>query len=451
MLLDEPTNHLDIPAREALESFLRDWPGTLLVVSHDRRLLETITQKLWVVEAGAAGEVGRAVEFDGGYKSWRQAVGEGWTVAAELDRTAHRFGQAASSGSQSAPSAGAALRSSAATASPASSDRLREAAGQPSLAAGAGGRNGSRASTNGSRATTNGSRARGTTRLSKDAYRRQSRSVEDDLTRLGLRKSQLELALGDSAVQSNYVELRRLTSELADVDAALGAGRGRLARARRACPQVSGSMADEADPFVIGLTGPIGCGKSAVASALADLGGTVIDADAIARETTAPGEPTLGPIRQRFGDAVFAPDGSLDRAALAAVVFSDPSALRDLEAITHPAVRRRVLEQLERARAAGDPFVAIEAIKLVEGGLADRCDEVWLVECSPAEQRQRLVARGMAPEDLERRIAAQGPDLAERLASRATRRVSTAGTLADTRARVEDALADALAPVMLDD
>jgi dephospho-CoA kinase len=204
-------------------------------------------------------------------------------------------------------------------------------------------------------------------------------------------------------------------------------------------------------PFVIGITGPIGCGKSTVAGFLGELGGTLIDADALARESTAPGELTLGPIRQRFGDGVFAIDGSLDRAALAAVVFTDANALRDLEAIVHPQVRRRVLERLERATATGDPFVVIEAIKLVEGGLADRCDDVWLVECSVAEQRERLLARGMAPADLERRIAAQGPDLIARLASRATRRVSTSGTLAETRDRVEDALADALAPVMLDD
>lgn len=212
---------------------------------------------------------------------------------------------------------------------------------------------------------------------------------------------------------------------------------------------MSGSMPSPAAPFVIGLTGPIGCGKSSVAAALGELGGTLIDADALARESTAPGEMTLGPIRGRFGDGVFGPDGSLDRAALAAVVFADPAALRDLESIVHPEVRRRVLERLERAKAAGDPFVVIEAIKLIEGNLAERCDEVWLVECSPADQRQRLLDRGMAPDDLDRRIASQGSDLVERLAARATRRVSTSGSLMATRTRVEDALADALAPVLL--
>lgn len=200
-------------------------------------------------------------------------------------------------------------------------------------------------------------------------------------------------------------------------------------------------------PFVIGLTGPIGCGKSTAAGMLRDLGGIVIDADALSREATAPGEPALLRIRARFGDAVFKADGSLDRAALAEIVFANSPALADLEAIVHPAVRRRVVELLDRAAASGDPFVIVEAIKLVEGGLAERCDEVWLVECPDGEQRARLAARGMAPDDIERRLAAQG-NLVERLARRATRRISTAGSLEETRERVEDALADALAPVM---
>jgi dephospho-CoA kinase len=166
---------------------------------------------------------------------------------------------------------------------------------------------------------------------------------------------------------------------------------------------------------LIGITGPIGCGKSTVARMLAGIGGTVIDADMLARDVTAPGEPTLPEIRRRFGEAVFAADGSLDRAALAEIVFADGAALRDLEAITHPAVRRRVDQKLAEAAREEAPFAVIEAIKLVEGGLADRCDEVWLIDCPPAVQRARLRTRGMDAADADQRIASQGEGLVERL------------------------------------
>ena len=173
---------------------------------------------------------------------------------------------------------------------------------------------------------------------------------------------------------------------------------------------------------IIGLTGPIGCGKSTVGGMLADLGGSFIDADVLAREVTAPGEPALKAIRDRFGEGVFESSGALDRGALGAIVFADPSALEDLEAIVHPGVRARFDERIDGAARAGDPFIVIEAIKLIEGGLAKRCDEVWLIECPEAVQRERLAARGMTPADIDRRLAAQGSDLAEQLAAAATRR-----------------------------
>jgi dephospho-CoA kinase len=166
----------------------------------------------------------------------------------------------------------------------------------------------------------------------------------------------------------------------------------------------------------IGITGPIGCGKSTVAGWLAARGAVVVDADAVARAVTAPGEPAHDAILARFGDGVRGPDGALDRAALARLVFADPAALRDLEAIVHPAVRPRILAEIAEADTAGAPAVVIEAIKLVEGGLAALCDEVWLVDCSPAAQRARLLARGVAEDDANRRIAAQ-EGLRERVAS----------------------------------
>jgi len=187
LLLDEPTNHLDIPAREALETFLRSAPGTVIVVSHDRRLLAQVCTELWVVEDGGPGALARVARFPGGFDEWRTAMADGWSVSAVLDRA----------DSVSSPaSAVAAVRAPAAT--PAT-DTHRQ----------------------GKRPTAKVGTRIPRQVLSKDAYRRRRQVVEDDLTRLGVRKGQLELALGDPNVQHNFVELRRVTSELADVNVAL--------------------------------------------------------------------------------------------------------------------------------------------------------------------------------------------------------------------------------------
>jgi len=195
--------------------------------------------------------------------------------------------------------------------------------------------------------------------------------------------------------------------------------------------------------FRIGITGPIGCGKSTVAGWLAARGAFVVDADAVARAVVEPGEPALARVVERFGDAVRAPDGTLDRAALARIVFADPGALGDLEAIVHPAVRPRVLAAIEAAETVGAPAVVIEAIKLVESGLAALCDETWLVTCTPDEQRARLAGRGVAPDDAARRIAAQG-DMAALLAPAVTRTLDTSGDLVTAEERAADAYAAAL-------
>jgi dephospho-CoA kinase len=194
----------------------------------------------------------------------------------------------------------------------------------------------------------------------------------------------------------------------------------------------------------IGLTGPIGCGKSQVARWLAELGVHVVDADVIVRTVTAPGHPAHDLILRRFGAAVAAPDGSLDRAALGRIVFSDPAALRELEQIVHPATRPRIFAAVEAAEKAGASAVAVEAIKLVESGLAGLCDEVWVITCSPEAQRERLLARGTPPADAEQRMAAQA-GLAERLRPSAALVLDTSGSLAETRARVVAALGEAIA------
>ena len=189
--------------------------------------------------------------------------------------------------------------------------------------------------------------------------------------------------------------------------------------------------------LTIGITGPIGCGKSTVARWLGERAGVeVIDADHEARLVLAPETPEVEAVYRRFGTALRRPNGELDRAALGRIVFRDETALRDLEDIVHPAVRPRILGAIERARTTGARAVVVEAIKLVEGGLADLCDEVWLVTCDAGEQLARLLARGTPGADAHARIVAQA-GLTERLASAATRVIDTSGAVAGTRERVE--------------
>jgi ATP-binding cassette subfamily F protein 3 len=202
LLLDEPTNHLDIPAREAIETFLHEAPATILLVSHDRRLLDTVCERLWVVADGLV------VPFDGTYREWRAAVADGWTPADAAEREASRLRPQARRVDRRPAAEGGGRGKAAADAGPVAA----RAAGGP---AGAG-------SATGADTAPIRPRVR-RAKLSKDAYRRRSAALESELTRLGLRKNHLELALGDPAVQANFVELRRVTSELADVDVALAA------------------------------------------------------------------------------------------------------------------------------------------------------------------------------------------------------------------------------------
>ena len=223
LLLDEPTNHLDIPAREALEGFLRESAATVLLVSHDRRLLDALCDRLWIVAPGERGEMAQVAGFDGGYRAWRDDVAAGWTVAGALERQAAGAAVAGAVVARAAL-AGAARGRAGGVRAPGveggSGTTASPGAGTPD---GGRGRRGSAVRGGRTPAATGRVGAAKPAPLSKDAYRRQRSLIESDLTRLGLRRSQLELALGDPTAQANYVELRRISSELADVDQALSA------------------------------------------------------------------------------------------------------------------------------------------------------------------------------------------------------------------------------------
>jgi dephospho-CoA kinase len=158
----------------------------------------------------------------------------------------------------------------------------------------------------------------------------------------------------------------------------------------------------------IGLTGGIGSGKSTVAGLLAEHGARVVDADRIAREVVAPGTPGLAAVVAEFGPDVVAPDGSLDRPALAAVVFTDPAARSRLDGIVHPLVRARAAEAI--AAAPADAVVVQDVPLLVETGQAGSYDLVLVVETDEEVRVARLVERGLSAEDARARIASQATD-----------------------------------------
>lgn len=185
---------------------------------------------------------------------------------------------------------------------------------------------------------------------------------------------------------------------------------------------------------VIGLTGPIGCGKSTIAGWLREAGATIVDGDRVAREVVEPGEPAFDAVVASFGDAVLRPDGTLDRAALGRIVFADPGQLARLESIVHPVVRPRIVAAVDEAQRRGAPAVVVEAIKLIEGGLAETCDETWIVMCTGEEQLRRMVGRGSTAGEASLRISAQADFVA--MLPAATRVIDTSGAPAGTRDRV---------------
>jgi dephospho-CoA kinase len=159
--------------------------------------------------------------------------------------------------------------------------------------------------------------------------------------------------------------------------------------------------------IIIGITGNIATGKSTVMRFLGELGAELIDADRVYHELIEPGLPLWDSIRAHFGDAILREDRSIDRRVLGGIVFNNPEKLRELEGLTHAAVRAEIVRRLDTTTSE---TVAIDAIKLVESKISERCDSLWVVVCDPAIQLERLMTRnGFSRQDALARIKAQPP------------------------------------------
>ncbi|RLT52385.1 MAG: dephospho-CoA kinase [Chloroflexi bacterium] len=194
--------------------------------------------------------------------------------------------------------------------------------------------------------------------------------------------------------------------------------------------------------YVIGLTGNIATGKSAVLNMLRARGALGIDADAVVHTALAAGGPAAAAVQAAFGAEFLKPDGSVDRTKLGDVVFADAARLQQLEAIVLPLVRHEVELQIA---AATESVVVIEAIKLLESPLAAQCSTIWVVTCSPADQRARLQAsRPLSAAQAETRMLAQSPQ--SQKVAQANVVFNNDGTLAALEAQVQAAWSKIPAP-----
>jgi dephospho-CoA kinase len=189
-------------------------------------------------------------------------------------------------------------------------------------------------------------------------------------------------------------------------------------------------------PFLLGLTGNIACGKSTVGQLLAErFGADYVDADRLVHALYASGTPETRAIAERFGEHLLNADATIDRRRLGDAVLGDPDALRDLERILDPGVRTAIAGRITQTTAS---VVVLDAIRLIEGGLAARCDAVWVVVCDRDAQMQRLqAARGLSAEQAALRIAAQTS--AEEKLRHATVVITNSGSLQDLAEQVETA------------
>jgi len=188
--------------------------------------------------------------------------------------------------------------------------------------------------------------------------------------------------------------------------------------------------------MILGVTGGIACGKSAVTELLRAEGAIVVSADELAREAVSPGSPVLAELVAYFGAEILRTDGELDRPRLAARIFADPAKRLELNRITHPAIAALADERLNVLRRQGVSLIVYEAPLLFEAGAEQRVDAVLVVSASEGEQLARLMARdNISAADAHARIAAQLP-LAAKIA-RADYVIDNSGTLASTAAQVK--------------
>jgi len=178
---------------------------------------------------------------------------------------------------------------------------------------------------------------------------------------------------------------------------------------------------------LLGLTGGIGMGKSTAAEFLRSRGAQVVDTDELARQLVQPGQPALNEIQAAFGKKIVAPGGRLRRDELARIVFSDAPTRDKLEAILHPRIRERWLAQIETWRKENRALAVVMIPLLFETRAESHFDKIICVACSAATQRERLLARGWTPEQIQQRLAAQWP--VEQKISRADFVVWTEGAL----------------------
>lgn len=163
--------------------------------------------------------------------------------------------------------------------------------------------------------------------------------------------------------------------------------------------------------LVVGLTGGIGTGKTTVANLLAARGAAIVDCDALGRLVIEPDQRAYAAVVARFGASIVRADRTIDRAALAAIVFNDPAALADLNGISHPAIDAEIAERIDAARRAGSRIVVLDMAVLVETQLGKGQYEVVLVVEAPLDVRLvRLAQRGMNEADARARIASQASD-----------------------------------------